>query len=303
MPHALAGNRMKKHHDAIAASVEGVAVPCEPALVFVVVEAISISVTLKLSLYDVILWVLRVLILWNYQRNQNATLTQPVLLVLLYGAITTLTIAIVMFLSAWPFVGLRSAMRLSVRGAKNLVLILPGLSKSVNARPQSKWHLDEMNIKIADKKYILWRALDSQAQELDVFLQTRRNKKAAIRFLSRLLGRYPSPGVLVSDKLRSYLKPVKSMMPGTDHRRHKGLNNRAENSHQPTWRKEKCLVKFKSPRGAQQGLSLMGRVRNIFFQLMLVATNKKPMKDVVNLIYQKTFGMMLLKRFFAPEIQ
>lgn len=139
-----------------------------------------------------------------------------------------------------------------------------GVIKQHERRPTDKWHLDEMNIKIAGKKYILWRAVDSQGQELDVFLQTRRNKKAAIRFLSRLLGCYPSPRVLVSDKLRSYVKPLKNMMPVTDHRRHKGLNNRAENSHQPTRRKEKCLVKFKSPKGVQQTLSLMGRVRNLF---------------------------------------
>ena len=54
------------------------------------------------------------------------------------------------------------------------------------------------------------------------------------------------------------------MMPGADHRSHKRLNNRAENSHQPTMRKEKCLVKFKSPQGAQKMLVLVGRTRNIF---------------------------------------
>ena len=54
------------------------------------------------------------------------------------------------------------------------------------------------------------------------------------------------------------------MCPYTDHRNHKGLNNRAENAHQPTRRKEKCLIKFKSPQGVQQTLSLMGKVRNIF---------------------------------------
>ena len=53
-------------------------------------------------------------------------------------------------------------------------------------------------------------------------------------------------------------------MPGAEHRSHKGLNNRAENAHQPTRRKEKCLVKFKSPQGAQKMLVLMGRTRNIF---------------------------------------
>ena len=50
----------------------------------------------------------------------------------------------------------------------------------------------------------------------------------------------------------------------TEHRSHKGLNNRVENAHQPTRRKEKCLIKFKSPAGAQRMLSLMGKIRNVF---------------------------------------
>ena len=98
---------------------------------------------------------------------------------------------------------------------------------------------------------------------LDVFLQKGKNKKAAIRFLTRLLGSYPSPRVIVADKLNSYTKPIKHMTKA-DHRRHKGLNNRVENAHQPTRRKEKSLIKFKSPGGIQRTLTLMGRVRNLF---------------------------------------
>jgi putative transposase len=60
------------------------------------------------------------------------------------------------------------------------------------------------------------------------------------------------------------VKPLCHMMPYSHHRSHKGLNNRAENAHQPTRRKEKCLIKFKSPQGVQNTLSLMGKVRNIF---------------------------------------
>ena len=136
--------------------------------------------------------------------------------------------------------------------------------KKKQRKPTDKWHLDEMNIKINGVAFILWRAVDSDGLELDIFVQKRRNKKAAIRFLSRLLGSYPAPRVLVSDKLASYTKPVKKMMPNTEHRRHKGLNNRVENAHQPTRRKEKCLVKFKSPKGLQKTVNLMGKVRNIF---------------------------------------
>jgi putative transposase len=127
-----------------------------------------------------------------------------------------------------------------------------------------KWHLDEMTIKVNGEYFILWRAVDSEGYELDVFLQKRRNKKSAIRFLSRLLQSYPVPRVIITDKLKSYIKPIKVMCPKTEHRSHKRLNNRVENAHQPTRRKEKCLIKFKSPWGLQRTLSLMGKVRNIF---------------------------------------
>jgi putative transposase len=127
-----------------------------------------------------------------------------------------------------------------------------------------KWHLDEMSLRINGESFVLWRAVDEHGMELDVFLQKRRNKASAIRFLSRLLQRYPNPKVIITDKLRSYRHPIKRMCPKADHRSHKGLNNRVENAHQPTRRKEKCLIKFKSPRGVQQLLSLMGKARNHF---------------------------------------
>ena len=136
--------------------------------------------------------------------------------------------------------------------------------KKKQRKVTDKWHLDEMTMKVNGKYFILWRAVDSEGYELDVLLQKCRNKKSAIRFLSRLLQSYPMPRVIVTDKLKSYIKPIKIMCPKTQHRSHKGLNNRVENAHQPTRRKEKCLIKFKSPWGIQKTLSLMGKVRNIF---------------------------------------
>ncbi len=136
--------------------------------------------------------------------------------------------------------------------------------KKREGRVSDKWHLDEMSLRIKGEPYVLWRAVDSNGVELDVFLQRRRNKASAIRFLSRLLKHYDSPRVIVTDKLRSYIRPIKQMCPGTDHRSHKGLNNRVENGHQPTRRKEKTLIKYKSPQGTQTLLSLMGKVRNLF---------------------------------------
>lgn len=136
--------------------------------------------------------------------------------------------------------------------------------KKRERKPGDKWHLDEMMIRINGEPFVLWRAVDSLGYELDIFLQKRKNKKAAIRFLSRLLGDNPAPRVIITDRLKSYFKPIRYMMPKADHRAHKGLNNRVENAHQPTRRKEKCLIKFKSPQGLQNTISLMGKVRNIF---------------------------------------
>ena len=139
-----------------------------------------------------------------------------------------------------------------------------GVIKKREAKPSDKWHLDEMVLRINGERFYLWRAVDSEGYELDVFLQKPRNKRAATRFLSRLLGSYPNPRVVITDKLRSYIKPIKHMCKNADHRRHKGLNNRVENAHLPTRRKEKCLIKFKSAKGTQNVLSLMGKTRNLF---------------------------------------
>lgn len=110
----------------------------------------------------------------------------------------------------------------------------------------------------------MWGAVDSDGYELDVFLQKRKNKKVAIRFLTRLLGSYPAPRVIVTDKLRSYIKPIRSMCSKSDHRSHKGLNNRVENAHQPTRTREKITIKFKSPQCILGTLLLVGKTRNIF---------------------------------------
>jgi putative transposase len=131
-------------------------------------------------------------------------------------------------------------------------------------KPSDKWHLDEMIVKIKGEAFILCRAVDAKGFELDILLQKRRDKKAAIRFLTRLLRSYPAPRVMITDKLRSYRKPICYLCHSTEHRSHKVLNNRVENAHQPTRRKEKCLIKFKSPQGVQRTLSLMEKVRNLF---------------------------------------
>jgi putative transposase len=128
-----------------------------------------------------------------------------------------------------------------------------------------KWHLDEVVISIGGKKCWLWRAVDQDGFVLDVLVQSRRNTKAAIRLMRKLLkGQGRSPRVMITDKLRSYGAAKRVIMPGIEHRSHKGLNNRAENSHQPTRRRERIMKGFKSARHLQRFVSIHDPVANLF---------------------------------------
>src|SRR4029453_17925581 len=134
-------------------------------------------------------------------------------------------------------------------------------------RPQGgdKWHLDEMVVTIAGKKHYLWRAVDQDGFVLEALVQSRRDKKAAKRLLRKLLKKQGrAPRVMVTDKLRSYGAAKKEIMPGVEHRQHKGLNNRAENSHQSTRRRERQMKRFKSARHAQRFLSPHDQINNLF---------------------------------------
>jgi putative transposase len=128
-----------------------------------------------------------------------------------------------------------------------------------------KWHLDEVAVKIASKKYWLWRAVDQDGTVLDILVQSRRDKRAAKRLLRKLLKtqRRP-PRVLITDKLARYGAAKGEVMPSVEHRKHKGLNNRAENSHQPTRRRERQMKRFKSAGQAQRFLSAHDQINNLF---------------------------------------
>jgi putative transposase len=114
-------------------------------------------------------------------------------------------------------------------------------------RPGDKWYLDEVFITINGQRKYLWRAVDQDGDVLDILVQNRRDKAAARRFFRRLLKENGSvPRVVVTDKLRSYGAAHREVMPSVEHRSHKGLNNRAENSHQPTRQRERAMKGFRS---------------------------------------------------------
>ncbi|MFH9861334.1 IS6 family transposase [Streptomyces sp. NPDC017202] len=123
-------------------------------------------------------------------------------------------------------------------------------------RPGGKWHLGEVFVRINGELKYLWRAVDADGTVLDILVQNRRDKAAARRFFRRLLKTTrPVPRVIVTDKLRSYRAAHRQVMPSVEHRSHKGLNNRAENSHQPTRQREHAMKGFRSVGAAQRFLA------------------------------------------------
>jgi putative transposase len=123
-------------------------------------------------------------------------------------------------------------------------------------RPGDMWHLDEVFLTIRGERHYLWRAVDQSGNVLDILVQRRRDKTAAKRFFRKLLkGLAYVPRVIITDKLRSYGAAKQEILPGVAHRQHRYLNNRAENSHQPTRQQERRMQGFKSPGHAQRFLA------------------------------------------------
>ena len=131
--------------------------------------------------------------------------------------------------------------------------------------PHDVWHLDEVVISIAGKKHWLWRAVDQDGYVLDEIVQSRRNTKAAKRLLTRLMKKQGMvPKRIITDKLSSYGAARRQVMPRVEHRSHKGLNNRAENSHLPLRKRERMMQGFRLVGGLQRFTSVFSSVRNLF---------------------------------------
>jgi putative transposase len=122
-----------------------------------------------------------------------------------------------------------------------------------------------MYLKINGKTHYLWRSVDQHGNVLDIRVPSRRNTHAAKRFFRKLFkGLQYVPRVIITDKLKSYGAAKREILQGWEHRQHKGLNNRAENSHQPTRLREKKMRRFKSAKQAQRFLSAFGPIAGHF---------------------------------------
>jgi putative transposase len=116
--------------------------------------------------------------------------------------------------------------------------------------------LDEVFLRINGELHYLWRAVDQHGVVLDILVQDRQNATAAKRFFKRrLAGLKYKPRRIVTDGLRSYRVARREILPEVRHRTSRYLNNRAENSHRPTRRRERQMQRFKSPGQAQRFLS------------------------------------------------
>ena len=130
-------------------------------------------------------------------------------------------------------------------------------------RPSDRWHLDEMVVRIAGRRMYLWRAVDHEGEILDMLVQRRRDQRAALKLMRKLLRRQGfAPRLIVTDKLRSYGAAFRELHLTCRHDQRLHKNNRAENSHQVVRRRERKMQRFKSAASAQRFLSMHGAVYN-----------------------------------------
>ena len=122
-----------------------------------------------------------------------------------------------------------------------------------------------MVIRVQGRDLYLWRAVDSEGEILDMLVQSRRDKGAALRLMRKLLKKHGfAPKVLVTDKLRSYGAARRELGLLARHEQGMRRNNRAENSHRVIRQRERKMQRFKLPMSAQRFLCVHAVVHNFF---------------------------------------
>jgi len=138
--------------------------------------------------------------------------------------------------------------------------------RAFRPRPSGKWHLDEVFVSINGKRSYLWRAVDSEGEVLEILVQSRRNKRAALKLMRKLLKKQGFvPDAVVTDKLPSYGAALRELNLSKHHDFGGRKNNRAENSHLPVRQRERRMQRFKSPGSAQRFLSVHASIYNTFY--------------------------------------
>ena len=132
--------------------------------------------------------------------------------------------------------------------------------------PQWRWHLDEVFVKVNGRLCYLWRAVDHEGEVLGAVVTAKRDKAAALKLLKRIMKKYGRPRKIVTDGLRAYSAAMKAIGNSDRQEVGRGLNNRAENSHQPFRRRERAMQRFRSMRTLQKFSSVHAQVHNHFNQ-------------------------------------
>jgi putative transposase len=137
--------------------------------------------------------------------------------------------------------------------------------RRLRPRPSCRWNLDAVFVSIGGRRMYLWRAVDDEGEVLDVLVQAKRDKRAALKLMRKLLKKHGfAPQVWITDKLPSYGAALRPLGASRRHLTGGRLNNRAENSHLPVRQRERRMQRFKSPKSAQRFLSTHAAVYNTF---------------------------------------
>jgi transposase-like protein len=142
---------------------------------------------------------------------------------------------------------------------------IAGNLRRLRPKPSPRWHLDEMVVRIGGQLMYLWRAVDDEGEVLEVLVQRRRDKAAALKLMRKLLKKHGfAPTQVTTDKLRSCGAAFRQLGLTAHHEQGRRTNNRAEVSHQPVRQRERKMQRFKSPASAQRFVSLHAAVYNCF---------------------------------------
>jgi len=136
----------------------------------------------------------------------------------------------------------------------------------MRAHSNWQWHLDEVFVKINGETHYMWHAVDHEGEVLEALVTKRRDHKAALKFLRKLMKRYGRPEQIVTDKLRSYGAAMKEIGNADRQQTGRWLNNRAENSHLPFRRRERAMSRFRRMRNLQKFAAVHSSVFNHFNQ-------------------------------------